>query len=74
MELQALKLLGAGFAAIGMIGSGIGLGNIFATYLSSVARNPASQPKLTTYLFIGFAATEAVALFAFVVAMLILFS
>ena len=33
MDIEAAKLIGAGLAVIGMIGSGIGIGNVF--HLSS---------------------------------------
>jgi F0F1-type ATP synthase membrane subunit c/vacuolar-type H+-ATPase subunit K len=31
MEAEAAKLIGAGLAAIGMIGAGIGVGNVWAS-------------------------------------------
>ena len=43
MELAAAKLLGAGLATIGVIGSGIGIGTIFASFIQAVGRNPAAQ-------------------------------
>jgi F0F1-type ATP synthase membrane subunit c/vacuolar-type H+-ATPase subunit K len=44
MEAAAAKLIGAGLAAIGMIGAGIGVGNVWASYIQAIARNPASKP------------------------------
>jgi len=73
MELQAAKLLGAGLAVIGVIGSGIGIGNIFAAFISSVARNPAAAESVTAMTWIGFALVEAIALYALVIALLVLF-
>ena len=32
MEIEAAKVIGAGLAVIGVIGSGIGIGNIFFRY------------------------------------------
>ncbi|MEQ9434231.1 MAG: ATP F0F1 synthase subunit C, partial [Hyphomonas sp.] len=43
MEVQAAKLLGAGLAVIGVIGSGIGIGTIFASFIQAVGRNPSAQ-------------------------------
>ena len=33
MELEAAKVIGAGLAVIGVIGSGIGIGNIFSSFI-----------------------------------------
>ncbi|MFT8722875.1 MAG: ATP synthase subunit C family protein, partial [Acetobacter malorum] len=52
---------------------GIGLGNIFSTLVSSIARNPASRPHVFGLGMLGFALTEAIALFALLIAFLILF-
>jgi F-type H+-transporting ATPase subunit c len=72
-DLSMLKALGAGIAALGMIGSAIGLGNVFGKFFEAVGRQPAVENSLKTYLFIGMALVEAIALFAFVIAAMILF-
>ncbi len=74
MEVEAAKMLGAGIATLALAGIGIGLGNIFGSYLSGALRNPSAAPKQFTNLLIGFALTEATGLFALVIAFLILFS
>ena len=33
MEIEAAKVIGAGLAVIGVIGSGIGIGNIFSSFI-----------------------------------------
>ncbi len=74
MEHDAvLKTIGAGIAAMGMIGSGIGLGVLAGKYFEAVARQPEVQNKITAFFFIGAALTEAIALFAFAIAAMILF-
>ncbi|MGE5502791.1 MAG: ATP synthase subunit C family protein [Actinomycetota bacterium] len=73
MEASAAKLIGAGLAAIGMIGSGIGVGNIWSNLIATVGRNPAAKANVELYGWIGFAVTEAIALFALVVALMVLF-
>lgn len=65
--------LGAGIAALGMIGSGIGLGILVGKYFEAVARQPEIQGKITAFFFIGAALVEAIALFAFAIAAMILF-
>jgi len=73
MEAEAAKYIGAGIAALALGGIGIGLGQIFGSYLSGALRNPSAAPKQFTNLLIGFALTEATGLFALVIAFLILF-
>ena len=74
MDASAAKLIGAGLAAIGMIGAGIGVGNIWASYITAISRNPASKNEIGASIWIGFAVTEAIALFALLVALMALFS
>lgn len=74
MEAQAAKYIGAGLAMLGMIGAGIGLGNMFANYFQGALRNPSAAPGERPMLFLGMALTEALGIFAFVVAALILFA
>jgi F0F1-type ATP synthase membrane subunit c/vacuolar-type H+-ATPase subunit K len=75
MELvEAFKYLGAGLAVIGVIGAGLGIGNIFAAFITAVGRNPAAKNEVFTMTMLGFALVEAIALFALVIALVILFS
>ncbi|HEY5608234.1 MAG TPA: F0F1 ATP synthase subunit C [Alphaproteobacteria bacterium] len=73
MELAAAKLIGAGLAVIGVVGSGIGIGNIFAAFISAAGRNPAMRGPLFGTTLLGFALVEAIALFALVIALIILY-
>ncbi|WP_114394881.1 F0F1 ATP synthase subunit C [Oleisolibacter albus] len=74
MEAEAAKFIGAGLAMLALLGVGIGLGNLFSGLYQAAARNPAAIPAYRTFIFIGFALTEAAGLFALVIAFLILFS
>jgi len=74
MDPQAAKYIGAGLAVFALCGVGIGIGNIFSMLISAIARNPAVQPKVFPIGILGFALTEAVALFALLIAFLILFA
>ncbi len=73
MDFDSAKLIAAGLAVMGVIGSGIGIGMIFASFISAVGRNPAAADDVRAMTFIGFALVEALALFALVIAFLILF-
>ena len=67
------KLIGAGLATISLAGAGVGICVIFAGFLNALARNPKDEKKLLTYALLGFALTEAIALFGLMVTFLILF-
>ncbi len=74
MDAAAAKLLGAGLAAIGVAGAGVGIGHIFSALVSSVARNPSARNQVFGLGILGFALTEAVALYALLISFLVLFS
>lgn len=71
--LLGLKAVGAGLAAVGLVGAGIGIGSIFASLISGVARNPSLRADLFSLAILGFALAEATGLFALLVAFLVLF-
>jgi F-type H+-transporting ATPase subunit c len=60
-----ISSIGYGLAAIG---PGIGVGIVFAAYIQATARQPESAGLTRTYLFLGFALSEALALFGLVLA------
>lgn len=70
---DGLKYVGAGLATLAMLGAAIGVGNIFATYLDGAMRNPSAAPAQFGNLIFGFAVTEALGIFGFLVALLLLF-
>ena len=72
--LKGLKAIGAGAACIGLLGSGIGIGIVFAALINSYAINPKLKNDLFNYALLGFALSEAVGLFALVMSVVILFS
>lgn len=74
MDVAAAKALGSGIAVIALAGVGVGIGNIFSALVNSVARNPSARDAVFPLGILGFALTEAVALFALLIAFLILFT
>lgn len=72
MESEAAALIGMGMAAAGVAGSGVGIGYVFGKMIEAVARQPGSEPRVGKYLWIGFALTEAIALYALVIAFIIM--
>mgnify|MGYP001291996660 FL=1 len=73
MDAEAAKLIGAGIAAIGMGGAGIGVGIIFGNFLQGALRNPSEAPAQFGNLIFGFAVTEALGIFSLLIALLLLF-
>jgi F-type H+-transporting ATPase subunit c len=74
MLLQSSKFIGAGLATIGLAGAGVGIGSVFGSLVIAIARNPSLQQELMRTAILGFALTEAIALFALMMAFLILFA
>lgn len=73
MESQSAALLAMGIAVgLGAIGPGIGMGTAVASALDSVARQPEAEGKIRTLMFIGLAFMEALALYALVIAFILL--
>ncbi len=73
MEMEAIKFIGVGLTSLGMLGAAFGVGNIFSTMLDGIARNPEAEDKLKKYVYTGAALAEAMGLFAFVLALLLIF-
>jgi F-type H+-transporting ATPase subunit c len=71
--LASGKAIGAGCATIGVAGAGIGIGTVFGCYVIAFGRYPELEKQLFSYALLGFALTEAIALFALMLAFVILF-
>lgn len=69
-----MNLLAAGIAmGAGAIGPGIGIGLVVQGALEAMGRNPEAAGMLRTNMIIGVAFAEAVAIYALLVALLLLF-
>tara|TARA_B110000211_G_C13907124_1_gene476628 strand:- start:390 stop:683 length:294 start_codon:yes stop_codon:yes gene_type:complete len=68
------QLLGGGLATISIAGSGVGIGIVFGALILGVSRNPSIKQQLFIYAILGFALSEAVALFGLMMSFLILFA
>jgi F-type H+-transporting ATPase subunit c len=73
MDPVAAKYVGAGLAAIGMGAAAIGVGTIFGNFLSGALRNPSAADGQFGRAFIGAALAEGLGIFAFLVAIILLF-
>src|SRR3990172_1212513 len=74
MDPAAAKLIGAGLAAIGTGAAAIGVGNLFGQFLQGALRNPSAADGQFGRLIFGFAVTEALGIFALLIAFLLLFT
>ena len=72
MLLDAAKKIGGGLATIGLAGAGAGIGTVFGSLILGISRNPSLRQDLFRVAILGFALTEAIALFALMVTFLIL--
>ena len=70
--LLASKNIGGGLAAIGLAGAGAGIGTVFGSLLQAYARNPSLKKELFIYALLGFALTEAIALFTIMIVFLLM--
>ncbi len=74
MEVESAKVLAAGLAVgLGAIGPALGEGIIAGRALEAIGRNPEASPKIMPFMFATMAIAESTAIYALVVALLILF-
>lgn len=73
MTDAGVKLLATALALLPMVAVAMALGRIFSEWLAGVARNPGAAEKMQQVGYLAFALTEAIALFALIVAFIILF-
>ena len=74
MDPATFKLLAAGLAiGLGAIGPGVGIGILALGALQAIGRNPEASGQIQTNMFIGIAFAEAIAIYALVIALILLF-
>jgi len=67
------KMIGAGLAMVGVIGGGVGIGVVAGGAVQAMARNPDASGTIQTNMILGIAFAEATAIYALVIALMILF-
>lgn len=72
--LMAAKLIGAGLACIALGGTSIGIGVLFGALVTGTSRNPGIRSELFNSTILGFALTEAMGLFALMMAQIFLYA
>lgn len=71
--VAGMSAIGAGLAVIGCIGGGVGTGNATAKAVEGVSRQPEASGKIMSTLIIGSALSEATAIYAFLIGLLLVF-
>lgn len=74
MDLQGIKSLAAAMAiGIGALGPALGIGKLAGKAMEAIGRNPEATPKIQTAMILAIAFTEAIAIYALVIALIIIF-
>lgn len=72
--VTAAKAIGAALAiGLGGIGPGFGIGMAVRGAMEAIGRNPEAAGEIRTTMIVGAALAEAVAIYAFVIAIVIFF-
>lgn len=73
--IAIISILTAGFTiSIGVIAPALGEGRAIATAVSSLAQQPDASATITRTLFVGLAIIESMAIYCFVVSMILIFA
>ena len=73
--IAVTSILTAGITiGIGVMGPGLGQGRAVALALSSLAQQPDASATITRTLFVGLAMIESLAIYCFVVSMILIFA
>ena len=74
MSTESVKLIAMAIAmGVGAIGPGIGIGLLASKAMEAIGRNPEAENKIRTNMLLAIVFTEAVAIYALVVALIIRF-
>ena len=74
LEPDSVKLLASGLCiGLGAIGPAIGIGILTGKALEAIGRNPEAAGKIQTNMILAMAFTEAIAIYALVMALIIKF-
>ncbi|KAI5013019.1 hypothetical protein ZWY2020_027973 [Hordeum vulgare] len=71
--IEGAKSIGVRAATIALVGASISIGNFLSSLIRSMAQSPSLAKQSFDYAILGFALTEAIALFAPMMAFLISF-
>jgi F-type H+-transporting ATPase subunit c len=73
MDPTVAKVFAATLALLPLIAVAAAMGKLFSTFIEAVGRNPGAKKDVFQIGLIGAAMTEAIAIFALVVSLIIIF-
>lgn len=74
MTPESMKLIAAAIAiSVGAIGPGLGIGIAVRGAMEAIGRNPEAEGAVRTTMILGVGLAEAVAIYAFVTALILIF-
>lgn len=73
--IAVASIIAAGLTmAIGSIGPALGMGQAIQQALAAIAQQPDERNSLTRTLFVGLAMIESIAIYCFVISMIVIFA
>lgn len=74
MDSQGLQYLAMAIAmGLGALGPGLGIGILASKAMEAIGRNPEATPKIQTVMILAIVFTEAIAIYALVISLIIRF-
>jgi len=74
VDAEAVRLLASAIAiGLGAIGPALGIGLLVSKAMEALGRNPEAEPAIRLNMILGMGFTEAIAIYALVVALIIKF-
>lgn len=73
MDAEVGKFIGTGMVMLSTVGAAIGIGMIGKAALEGIARNPDAYGNIMTTMILAIAFAESLAIYALVIAFLIIF-
>lgn len=72
MDLAALKFIAIGLTVFGMLGAALGVASVFSSALNGITRNPESESKVKSYIYVGAGMVEFMGLLSFVLGIILI--
>lgn len=71
--LDGMLAIGAGLAAIGCLGGGVGIGTVSGKAVEAIARQPEAKGNIMSTMILGIAFAEVTSLYALIISIILLF-
>lgn len=71
--LDGMLAIGAGLAAIGCLGGGVGIGTVSGKAVEAIARQPEAKGDIMSTMILGIAFAEVTSLYALIISIILLF-